>query len=72
MDISRRPGRPLEVGIVVLKQLTEQDLRLTTRCLAQQLDCSHTTAGKNLVDLGKKLEIWRVDFTCIIAISASM
>ena len=33
-DLSR-PGRPLEVDVDHLKQPIEQDLRLTSRCLAE-------------------------------------
>ncbi len=36
-----------------LKQLIEEDPRLTTRCLAEQLGCSHTTVEKHLKELGK-------------------
>ena len=51
-----RPGRPLEVDVDHLKQLIEQDPRLTSRCLAEQLGCSHTGVEKYLNDLAK---IWR-------------
>ena len=42
LDDLPRPGRPLEVDVDHLKQLTEQDPRLTSRCLAEQLRCSYT------------------------------
>ena len=51
-----RPGRSLEVDVDHLKQLIEQDSRLTSRCLAEQLGCSHTGVEKHLNKLG---EIWR-------------
>ena len=38
-----RSGRPAEVDSDRLKQLIGDDPRLTTRCLAEQLGCSHTT-----------------------------
>ena len=54
-DLSR-PGRSLEVDVDHLKQLIEQDPRLTSRCLAEQLGCSHTAVEKHLNELGKT---WR-------------
>jgi hypothetical protein len=41
-------GRLLEVDIDVLKQLIEEDPRLTTRCLAERLGCSHTIVETHL------------------------
>ena len=43
-----------------LKQLIEEDPRLTLRCLAEQLGCSHTTVEKHLNELGKtwKYGVW--------------
>ena len=35
LNDSRHSGRPLEVDVDVLKQLIEEDLTLTTRCLAE-------------------------------------
>ena len=35
LDDLPRPGRPLEVDVDHLKQLIEQDPRLTSRCLAE-------------------------------------
>ena len=40
----------------VLKQLIEEDLRLTTRCLAERLGCVHSTVETHLQELGKT---WR-------------
>ena len=54
LDDQPRSGRPPEVDVDFLKQQIEQDPRLTTRCLAQLLGCSHTTVEKYLGDLGKK------------------
>jgi hypothetical protein len=41
-------GRSLEMDIDVLKQLIEEDPRLNTRCLAEQLGFSHTTEETHL------------------------
>ena len=43
-----------------LKQLIEDDCQLTTRCLAQQFGCSHTTVELYLNELGKtwKYGVW--------------
>ena len=56
LDNLPRPGRPLEVDEDRLKQLIEQDPRLTSRCLAEQLGCSHAAVEKHLNELGKT---WR-------------
>ncbi|CAF3763493.1 unnamed protein product [Rotaria socialis] len=56
LDDLHRPGKPLQVDVDLLKQLIEQDLRLTSRCLAEQLGCSHTAVEKHPNELGKK---WR-------------
>jgi len=40
----------MEVDIDLLKQLIEEDPRLTSRCLAEQLGCSHTTVEKHLYE----------------------
>ena len=53
LDDSSRSGRPVEVDLDRLKQLIEDDPRLTTRCLAEQLGCSHTTVETHLNELGK-------------------
>ena len=53
LDDLSRPGKPLEVDVNHLKQLIEQDLRLTSRCLPEQLGCSHTAVEKHLDELGK-------------------
>jgi transposase len=53
LDDLPRSGRPLEVDTDVLKQLIEEDPRLTTRCLAERPGCSHTAVEKHLSELGK-------------------
>ena len=53
LDDLPRPGRPLELNVDLLKQLIEQDPRLTSRCLAERLGCSHTAMEKHLNELGK-------------------
>ena len=60
VDDQPRSGRPLEVDIDQLKQLIDSDPRLTARCLAEQLGCSHTIVEKHLADLGKswKYGVW--------------
>lgn len=60
LDNRPRSGRPLEVNLDNLKELIEQDPRLTTRCLAEHLGCSHTTVETHLKELGKtwKYGVW--------------
>ena len=55
-----RSGRPMEPDVDLLKQLIEEDPRLTLRCLAEQLGCSHTAVEKHLNELGKtwKYGVW--------------
>ena len=50
--------RLLELDVELLKQLIEEDPRLTSRYLAGQLGCSHATMEKHLNELGK---IWSLD-----------
>jgi histone-lysine N-methyltransferase SETMAR len=56
LDNLPRSGRPLEADVDLLKQLIEEDPRLTLRCLAEQLGWSHTSMEKHLNELGKT---WR-------------
>ena len=56
LDDLPRSGRPVEVDVDLLKQLIEQDPRLTLRCLAEQLGCSYVAVEKHLNELGKT---WR-------------
>ena len=60
LDDLPRSGRPMEVDMDFLKQLIEEDPRLTLRCLVEQLGCSHTTVEKHLNELGKtwKYGLW--------------
>ena len=53
LDDLPRSGRPLEVDVDLLKQLIEQDPRLTLRCLAEHLGCSYVAVEKHLIELGK-------------------
>ena len=60
LDDLPHTGRPLEVDIDRLKELIEDDPRLTTRCLAEHLGCSHVTVATHLHELGKtcKYGVW--------------
>lgn len=60
LDDLPHSGRPLEVNIDVLKQLIEEEPRLTSRFLAERLGCSHVTVEKHLGELGKtwKYGVW--------------
>ena len=55
-----RSGRPLELDVDLLKQLIEEDPRLTSRYLAKQLGCSHTAVKKHLSESDKtwKYGVW--------------
>ena len=53
LNDSRHSGRPVEVDVDVLKQVIEEDPRLTRRYLAERLGCSHTTVETHLSKLGK-------------------
>ena len=53
LDDLPRSGRPVEVDVDLLKQLIEQDPRLTLRCLAEELVCSYVTVEKHLNELVK-------------------
>ena len=46
-------GRPLQADMSFLKQLIEEDPRLTTWYLTEQLGCFHTAAKTHLHKLGK-------------------
>ncbi|CAF1185619.1 unnamed protein product [Rotaria magnacalcarata] len=60
LDDLPRSGGPMELDVYLLKQLTEEDPRLTLRCLAEQLGCSHTVVEKHLNELDKpwKYGVW--------------
>ncbi|CAF3892113.1 unnamed protein product, partial [Rotaria magnacalcarata] len=53
LDDLPHSGRPMELDVDLLKQLIDGDPRLTLRCLAEQLGCSHTAVEKHLNELGK-------------------
>ena len=53
LDDLSHSGRPLQVNMDLLKELIEQDPRLTTRCLAECLGCSHIAIETHLHELGK-------------------
>ena len=54
LDDLPHTGRPLQVDMELLKQLIEEDPRLTTRCLAERLGCSRTTMKNIWVNLAKR------------------
>ena len=60
LDDLPHTGRPVQVNVDVLKQLIEEDLRLTNRCLAERLGCSHSTVETHLHEFGKtwKYGVW--------------
>ena len=60
LDDLPRSGRPPEVDLDVLKQLIEEDPRLTTQCLAERPGCVHATVETHLKELGKawKYGVW--------------
>ena len=60
LDDLPHTGRPLQVDMDILKQFIEEDPRLTTRCLAEGLECSHITVETHLHELGKmwKYGVW--------------
>ena len=53
LEDKTHPGRPVEVDLKVLKELIEDDPRLTARNLAEELGCSHVAVEKHLHELGK-------------------
>ena len=61
LDDLPRSGRPMEVDMDFLKQLIEEDPRLTLRCLAEQLGCSHTTVEKTSERIRQDMEICSMD-----------
>lgn len=48
-----RAGRPQQVDLELLSSLVQEDPRLSTRCLAERLGCSHTAVENHLHKLGK-------------------
>ena len=55
-----RSGRPMELDVELLKQIIEEDLRMTSRDLARQLGCSYTAVEKYLNELDEtwRYEVW--------------
>ena len=53
LNDSRHSGRPQEVDVDVLKELIDEDPRLTTCCLEERLGCSHTTVETHMRELDK-------------------
>ena len=62
-------GRSLEMDIDVLKQLIEEDPRLTTRCLAERLGYVHAKM-ETPERIRQDVEIWSLDTTSVITASA--
>ena len=60
LDDLPRSGRPVEFDLDLLKQIIEEDPRVTTRQLAEQFKCHHSTIADYLHDLGKtwKYGVW--------------
>ena len=56
LDNLPRLGRTMELDVELIKQLIEEDPRLTSRDLARQLGYSHTAMERHLNELGKT---WR-------------
>jgi len=54
LDDLPRSGKPLEMDLDVLKQLIEEDPRLTARRLTDRLRCVHATVETHLKGLGKR------------------
>jgi hypothetical protein len=45
--------RSAQVNVDVLKELIDEDTRLTNRCLAERVGCSHITVETHVHELGK-------------------
>lgn len=52
-----RSGRPQVFDDGKLRALVEADPRLTTRCMAAQLGCAHSTVYRHLIAMGKVLKL---------------
>jgi histone-lysine N-methyltransferase SETMAR len=59
VELADRPrsGRPGEVDRDAVRSLVESDPRLSTRCMAEALGCSHVTIENHLHAMGKVLKI---------------
>ena len=62
LDDFSRSGRLSQVDMNLLKQLIEEDLKFTARCLAERLGCSHITVEIHLHEM-ENVEIWSLDTT---------
>jgi len=60
VDDLPRSGRPQEVDVGHLEELVESEPRLSSRCLAESLGCSHVAVELHLMELGKvwKYGVW--------------
>ena len=64
LNDSRHSGRPLEVDVDVLKQLVEEDPRLTTRCLAERATWMLSYYSGNTPDrIRQDVQMWSLDIT---------
>lgn len=54
IEDASHPGRAPQVDVDRLKQLIEDDPRLTTLALGEELGCSHTAIENHLYELGKR------------------
>jgi histone-lysine N-methyltransferase SETMAR len=52
-----RSGRPSEINSEELRRMIEDNPRLTTRCMAEALECHHSTIEYQLHAMGKVLKI---------------
>jgi len=71
LDDLPRSGRPVEVDVNLLKQLIEQDPRLTLRCLAEELVCSYVTVEKTSERISEDMERWSLDTSRVITTSTT-
>ena len=69
-DDLQHSGRTLALGVDLPKQHIEEDLRLTSRYLAEQFGCSHTMVEKHLIEwIRQDMEIWSFDIAWVIITS---
>ena len=71
LDDLPRSSRPVEVAVDLLKQLIEQDPRLTLQCLAEKLGCSYVTVEKTSERIRKDMEIWSLNTSRVITTSTT-
>lgn len=55
-DDQPHPGPAVKLEMEALEDAVEEDPRQTTRCLAERLNCDHSTVERRLHDLGR---IWK-------------